>query len=142
MADNQNNDIFSDGFHEYEDKTGAANADPIREETVTMIVKQKTHAFAIVSLITGIVSLICCCTGYFGIPFAVLSIVFAIVSRRHLGYFDSMTVVGLVLGIIGLIIGVFFVLVWSTAFSDETLWEEIQRIFEEAEGEMDTTTGF
>ena len=69
--------------------------------------KPKTMAYSVASLILAMMSLACCCVGWASILFGILSIVFAIVSRRHLGYFDSMAVVGLIIGIVGTVCGGF-----------------------------------
>ena len=74
-------------------------------QTVTGRGRRKTYSWSLVSLICGIISLICC-SGYVGIVLGALAIVFAFVSRKNLGYFDSMAIGGLVLGIIGFVLGI------------------------------------
>lgn len=74
-------------------------------QTVTGRGRRKTYSWSLAAMICGIISVICC-TGYVGIVLGALAIIFAIVSRKNLGYFDSMAIAGLVLGIIGFILGV------------------------------------
>lgn len=75
-------------------------------ETVASVAKPKTIAFSILSLIFGIFSLvICCCSGWIAVIFGLSAIVLSLISRRHLGYFDGMSVAGLVLGISGTVFG-------------------------------------
>ena len=111
---------FSDGdFRTYEDPQ---NTQPYTYEAVS---KPKTKAWEIASLTLGILSLVCCCTAYGAILMGALAIVFAIISRKTLGYFDAMTIAGLVLGIIGLVIGV------SLVVTIATNWEEILKQYED-----------
>ena len=74
-------------------------------QTVTGRGRRKTYGWSLASMICGIISIICC-TGYIGIALGALAIIFAIVSRKNLGYFDSMSIAGLVLGIIGFVLGI------------------------------------
>ena len=84
--------------------------------------RRKTYGWSLASMISGIFSVICCCTGYAGIIFGVLAIVFAIISRKNLGYFDGMAIAGLVLGIIGFVLGL--ALIISTYTVDEDMLEK------------------
>ncbi len=73
--------------------------------------KPRTMIYSILSLVLGIASFVlCCCGGWFGLGLGVLAIVFSCVSRRHLGYFDGMSIAGLVLGICGTLFGLVVVI--------------------------------
>lgn len=77
-----------------------------RAEDISNVVEDlsrpRTMAYSILSLVIGAASLaISGYGGWFGLGLAVLSIVFSVVSRRHLGYFDGKSIAGLVLGICG-----------------------------------------
>ena len=61
-----------------------------------------------------------------------LAIVFAIISRRHLSYFDSMAIVSLIIGIIGMILGLFIGLVTIFGIVGDV------EIFEQAFGDIQT----
>lgn len=69
--------------------------------------EKKTMAYSVASLLLSLMSLVCCCTGAVSMLFGILAIVFAVVSRRHLGYFDTMALIGLVVGIVGTVFGAF-----------------------------------
>lgn len=86
------------------------------------LAKRKTHAFSVVSLVTGIFSILCCCSAYGGLVLGVCAIVFAIVSRRHLGYFEGMALAGLVCGIMGTLFSLLIILL-----SVGVDWDEILR---------------
>lgn len=85
--------------------------------------KKKTLAFSIVSLVTGILSILCCCFTFIGLPLGIIAIVFSVVSRKKLGYFDGMAVAGLVLGIFGAVIGTVVFIISLTPLVENTLNE-------------------
>ena len=81
-----------------------------------MEAKSANRGFAIASLVLGIASIVCCCLSYVGPILAVVAIVFAIVSKSKMGYFDSLAVAGLVMGIIGVVLGIVSI-VFGAAFA-------------------------
>ena len=85
--------------------------------------KKKTKAFSIVSMITGILSILCCCVVWEGLPLGIIAIVFAAISRKKLGYFDGMAVAGLVLGIFGAVIGTVIFILSLTPLVDTIISE-------------------
>ena len=76
-----------------------------------MDVKSNNRGFAIASMVLGIVAIVCCCFYYVGLVAAVLAIVFSVISRVRMGYFDGFAVAGLIMGIIGLVFGVAILIV-------------------------------
>ena len=76
-----------------------------------MEVKSKNRGFAIASMILGIISIVCCCVYYIGLVAAVLAIVFAVISRVRMGYFDGFAIAGLITGIIGAVFGIAMLIV-------------------------------
>lgn len=113
------NDNF--GYDQY--RAGAEGGDffngaPRPEEDISGVVenlsKPRTMIYSILSLVLGILSLVlCCCGGWFGLGLGVLAIVFSVVSRYHLGYFDGLSIAGLVLGIAGAVFGVGMIVLLS-----------------------------
>ena len=99
-----------EGHTQYEDKTAEEKkaSTPSRDDYYELPEDKKSRSmlWSMLSLILSVLSVVLCAFWYVSIPFAVASIVFAIVSRRKLGYFDTMTVVGLILGIVGTMFGV------------------------------------
>ena len=95
--------------------------------------RPKKMGWSVVSLVTGILSVICCCLSIAPIVFGVVAIVSSILSRKTLGYFDGMSIAGLVLGIFGVVFGV-AVIVAVNALGEE-FWnqylEEIEKQFGE-----------
>ncbi len=67
--------------------------------------KHKTRGFSVAAMILGIISVLCCCFGWPSLILGIAAIVFSVVSRVTLGYFDGMCIAGLILGIFGVVFG-------------------------------------
>lgn len=89
------------------------------------------NGFAIASLVTGIVSIVCCCFLYgFSLIPAVLAVVFAVLSRKASGgRFSGMAIAGLVTGIVGIALGAYMLYSFIIFLSMPD--EEIQELLKE-----------
>lgn len=67
--------------------------------------RSRTMLWSVLSLALSVLSILLCAFWYVSVVFAVASIVFAIVSGKRFGYFDTMAVIGLILGIVGVTFG-------------------------------------
>ena len=94
--------------------------------------KPKTRLWSVLSLVLGILSVVCCCIGWTGIVYGALSIIFAVISRNRLGYFDGMAIAGLVLAVFGMVFGI-TVLILPYVIPDEWLEDWMDIYFEEYE---------
>lgn len=65
--------------------------------------KNKTRAWSVAALVLGILSILCCCLWYFGLVAGILAILFTVISRKTLGYFDGLSIGGLITAIFGII---------------------------------------
>lgn len=96
-----------------------------------MLDKQHSRAWSVASLTASIGSLLCCCFASVGIILGILAIVFAIISRRNIGYFDGLSLAGLIIGIFGTVFGVASIIlsfvVEESGFYEE-LYSELERI--------------
>lgn len=115
------------------------NGDDYLFRTVNPNGRRKTYGWSVASLVCGIISVVCCCIGYGAVVLGILAVVFSILSRKNLGYFDGMAIAGLVLGIVGFILGVAILL--STYFIDEEFLEEYQKYLEQYLEEMEGASG-
>ncbi len=95
--------------------------------------KPKTMGWSVVSLVSGIISVVCCCLGITGIIFGIVAIVSALLSRKVLGYFDGLSIAGLILGIFGVVFGVSILA--AVAMLGEEFWEEYIEEFNKMYGE-------
>ena len=96
--------------------------------------KPKTIGWSIASLTTGLVSVFTSFFGWSGLILGIAAIIFAVISRRSLGYFDGKTILGLILGIHGILIGITVIVLIFT------LDEEKKRIIMDYIKEMFMTT--
>ena len=90
--------------------------------------KHKTMGWSVASMVVGIISVVCCCLGWSGLILGTMAIVLAIVSRKNLGYFDGMSIAGLVLGIFGLVFGVAMII--GSAVQTDSFWQTFLEEFE------------
>ena len=67
--------------------------------------KEKSRVFSVASIAMAAASLFCCVFPYPAILLGALAIVFALFSRRNIGYFDGLALVGLIIGIAGIVFG-------------------------------------
>lgn len=71
-----------------------------------MELKHRSRGWSVASLVLGILSILCCCAPIAGVIMGALSITFAVISRISLGYFDGLSIAGLITSIFGIIFGV------------------------------------
>ena len=72
-------------------------------------IPDNSKGFAIASLVTGILSVTCCCGGL--LP-SILAIVFGIISKNRKKDNNGMSLAGIILGAIGVFFGIIFV-IWT-----------------------------
>ena len=97
--------------------------------------KRKSRAWSVASLAVSVVSLICCCSHWVGAVLGAIAIVFAIISRRSIGYFDGLAIAGLIVGIFGVVFGVAGYIFLYTLETSE-YFEEFLRELEKQYPEM------
>ena len=107
----------------------------------------RSRGWSVASMVLGILSVICCCITYGGLIMGLLAIVFAVVSRRNLGYFDGMAIAGLVLGIIGAVFGIMTIISDIYLSANPELFENYLKYLESLEANLEggaagTTDGF
>jgi hypothetical protein len=88
------------------------------------------------SLVFGIASVALSIFGWVALSLGALAVIFAVVSRIKLGYFDAKTIVGMMLGIFGIVFGVVMV-VWNSIFSENLF----SAVFEKGNGVNDSGSG-
>ena len=72
-----------------------------------LALKSRSLIWSVVSFSTGVLSLALCLFYYVSLFFATGAIVTSLVSRKNLGFFEKWGVIGLVLGIMGIVCGIF-----------------------------------
>ena len=68
--------------------------------------KPKSAVWSVLSLVFGVISVIWGIFGWHGMIFGIIAIAMAVISRIRLGYFDTVTVWGMICGIFGTVFGI------------------------------------
>ncbi len=121
-------DFYGSDFREYKEEPGGEPKDSryIYEPVLEDMMHPKTQAYSIVALVAGIASVATCCSGIFSVAAGCVAIIFAIVARKHLGYFDTKALLGLIFGIFGAVLGTVLLLSILSYGFDETFREIFQ----------------
>ena len=94
-----------------------------------MLDKKNSRAWSLASLAMSIVALLCCCfIDWLGMVFSTVAIVFALISRKNIGYFDRLSLAGIIVGIFGIVFGIAGI-VLSRLLSEE-FFEELMKEYE------------
>ena len=72
-----------------------------------LAIKSRSLIWSVISFAAGVLSLALCPFYFVSLIFAVGSVVTSMISRRNLGFFEKYAVIGLILGIMGFVFGVF-----------------------------------
>lgn len=70
-------------------------------------IRSRTLIWSVASLVLGILSLLLCPFYYVSLVLAALAVGCTVVSRKNLGFFDKLAVLGIILGIMGFVFGIF-----------------------------------
>ncbi len=97
--------------------------------------RPKTIAWSLASLVLGVIAIFTCFFGWSSLILGVAAIVFAILSRRMLGYFDGRSIAGLILGIFGVVFGLSMIIYTMTIDAEDQkyIWDWIKKMFEDME---------
>lgn len=137
-----NNEDFRNDQKEFDENAFYASSAPSPEDisgVVENLSQPRSMLYSIVSLACGIVSVVIgCCGGWFGLGIGALALVFSIVARRHLGYFDGKAIAGLVLGICGLLFGAATVAL-GILINNGVLDAFLDEVIREMEGDLGTS---
>ena len=68
--------------------------------------KEKSRVWSVASIAMAIAALLCSMFIYPAIVLGALAIIFALFSRKNIGYFDGLALAGLIIGIAGVVFGV------------------------------------
>jgi len=126
---------MENGF-DYNDKREEDSADGENEYVYKTVMdgRHNSRIWSVASVILSVFSVVCCFFGWASLIIAVLSIVFAVISRKNIGFFDGWGLTGLIIGIFGIVFSATFLL--SKAFIVETEWyKEMIEIMNELSAE-------
>lgn len=91
---------------EYESKSSADAAGTQYESKSSAYVEQETKVLGIISLVCGILSVVCCCGCYFPLVTGIAAVVLGIVSLKKEPSAKSLAIAGIICGAIGGVLGI------------------------------------
>ena len=105
--------LLSDGSEEntedeVEDASLSEDEEADEYYELPLAIKSRSLIWSVVSFSAGVLSLALCMVWYVSLFFAVGSIVFSLVSRKNLGFFEKWGILGLIFGIMGVVFGISF----------------------------------
>ncbi len=121
-------------YNEFDNNNFQSGNNEFENNGINNFNKPKTMGWSVVSLVSGIISVICCCLGVTGIILGAVAIVAAVLSRKTLGYFDGLSIAGLILGIFGVVFGASILA--AVAMLGEEFWEEYMEEFNKMYGDV------
>lgn len=89
------------------------DTDPETDEyyELPLAIKSRSLIWSVISFVLGILSLVLCPIYYLSLVLALASVGASLVSRHNLGFFEKYSIMGLILGIMGFVCGVFSLIV-------------------------------
>ncbi len=111
------------------------NGEEYAFQTIGRNGRPKTIVWSLASFIMGLIAVFTCFFGWSSLVLGALAIVFAIISRRMLGYFDGRSIAGLILGIFGVVFGTSMI-IYALSIDEEDqkyIWDWIKQMFQDIE---------
>ena len=107
--------------NDYAEKTYVErDVDTVGEEYYELPEDRRSRSliWSILSVSLSALSVLLCAFWYVSLPIALSGIIFSIVSFRKFKYFDTMSVLGLILGIVGVVFGIGSIVLDFTGVAD------------------------
>ena len=117
---------------DFQNNYGHNNMESIDQGRIVIEPKSRSKAWSVAAFVVSIVSILCCCFGWFGLLCGALGIIFAIISRRSLGYFDGLSIASIIVSIFGLVFSALIVYVSYALINDPEFMELYEKMMEEA----------
>lgn len=118
---------MNNGYNEHNNNFYQNSGGSSDNYTYTVLTRPKSRVWSVLAIMSSMIGLFCCCsTGYIGLGLGILGIIFAIISRKSLGYFDTTSIFAIIFGIFGIVISA-AILLFSYALLTNP---ELQELFE------------
>ena len=85
----QNKSFFYENEENKENVNNTADMGFENEYAYRAVMEYKSRVWSVASFVLSLVSVVCCCAWYVMIVAAILGIIFAIVSRKNIGYLEK-----------------------------------------------------
>ena len=98
---------MSKEFNE-ESKTSAESTSEGTEYVYKNVIrnKEQRRTWSVISVVLSVLAVILCYFSWVGLVLGILSIGAALISRKNLGYFDKLTLAGIIIGIFGVVFAI------------------------------------
>ena len=95
-------------YEEPKEEREEEQASPLTEEyyELPLSLNARKRFWSIASFTLGLISILLCFFYYVSIPIAVCAVIAALLSRKNFGFFDQITIVGIILSLVGVVFGV------------------------------------
>lgn len=94
------------------------NDEVVSEEYLTLDEKRtKSLVWAVLSMVFSALSIVLYFVFWVNLALAVLGILFSVISRIRMGYFHGLCVAGLIVGIVGTVLSIFYITVLASLFA-------------------------
>ena len=77
--------------------------------------KKETNGLSIASLVTGILSVTCCCGGILGLILSIVAVVLGAISKKQQKENNTMALVGIILGAVGIVFAIVGIIIGASA---------------------------
>ena len=97
--------------------------------------QRRNSGFTVASCACGMLSMALCITGVLGLPLGALSILFAVLSKRRGERLSTLSLVGIILSVIGIVLGLAITAyAFYLVFHDPFIREQVDMVFESIYG--------
>ena len=94
-------------YEEYSDQRDDSYQEEVEYYDLPASPKERSMGWSLLSLALSVLSVALCAFWYVSFPLAIGAVIFSVISRKKLGYFDKMSVFGLIVGIVGFVFSAF-----------------------------------
>lgn len=79
--------------------------------------KTKSLIWAALSVVFSVLSLVLCFINWVNFALALVGVLFSVVSRIRMGYFHTVAIAGLIIGIIGTVFSLYYIFILASIFA-------------------------
>lgn len=101
------NNGFNEQNNNFYQNSGGYQGGGGNDYAYTVLTRPKSRVWSVLALMASMVGLFCCCCiEYAGLILGVVGIIFAIISRKSLGYFDTTSIFAIIFSIFSIVLSV------------------------------------
>ena len=118
---------MNEEFEKKENEAQSSGEEHVYKTVMDM--KSRSRAWSVAALAVAVFSIVCCCFGGWpSIVLGAIAIVFAVISRINIGYFDNLSIAALIVAIFGMVFGIAMTLLTFTLESSPEYQEYLKEL--------------